>query len=69
MEFTNRNTSNAEYLNILYSAFFDRAPDATGFNAWLVALNSGTSRQEVLNGFLGSQEFANLAQQYGIQAT
>ena len=66
-EFVNRQTSNAEFLNIMYRAFFNREPDSGGYNTWLSALNKGTSREEVLKGFTHSQEFANLCDAYGIQ--
>ena len=67
-EFNNRNTNDVTYLAILYKAFFGREPDKTGFNTWIQEMNTGTSREEVLNGFLFSQEFANLSQAYGIIA-
>ena len=68
VEFKNRALSNADYLTVLYSAFFGREPDSSGFNGWLVQLNGGVSRENVLNGFLGAPEFANLATSYGIRA-
>jgi len=67
-EFINRNTSNEEFVTILYNAFFGRAPDTVGYNGWVNSLNSGNSRQAVLNGFIYSQEFNNLASSYGIKA-
>ena len=65
-EFINKNTTNDKYLTILYKAFFDRGPDQTGFDAWSAELNSGKDRGYVLNGFLGSQEFIKLCNDYGI---
>jgi hypothetical protein len=65
-EFINRMTSNPEYLTILYRAFFDREPDGGGFNTWLDELESGTTRETVLNGFLRSQEFVALAEEFDI---
>ena len=67
-EFLNRNTSNGDYVTILYWAFFDREPDTAGYNNWLAQLNSGTSRGDVLNGFIYAQEFADLCDSYGITA-
>jgi hypothetical protein len=66
-EFTNRNTSNADYLNILYQAFFNRDPDSVGWDAWLAELNQGTDREQVLNGFIYAKEFAELCNGYGIK--
>lgn len=34
-EFQNRNMSDSEFINILYSVFFDRVPDKQGFKFWL----------------------------------
>lgn len=65
-EFTEQNYDNATFLTILYRAFFDREPDAGGFNTWLSRLNSGQSRETVLDGFLKSQEFSDLCAAYGI---
>ena len=66
VEFTNKNLSNDSYVNTLYKTFFDREPDAGGKANWISALNNGTSRNEVLAGFVNSLEFANLCDRYGI---
>ena len=66
-EFKNRMTLNPEYLTVLYLAFFDREPDTGGYNNWLDQLRSGAERKDILNGFLKSQEFSNLAQEFGIK--
>ena len=65
-EFKNRNLSNDEFLKVLYKGFFDREPDVDGYNGWLSKLNSGTSREEVIAGFVNSAEFKNLCARYGI---
>ncbi len=65
-EFTNRNVSNTEFVTIMYNAFFDRPPDASGLNGWVGELNSGRSRQFVLAGFVNSTEFKNLSASFGI---
>ena len=72
-EFLNKNTSNEDYLLVLYRAFFNREPDSGGWNGWLEALNSlqiaggeGETRTHVLDGFLYSTEFENLCNRYGI---
>ncbi|MEM8823823.1 MAG: DUF4214 domain-containing protein [Pseudomonadota bacterium] len=67
-EFQGRNTTDAEYVEVLYEAFFNRAPDDGGFAAWTTRLADGMSRDDVLAGFTGSQEFANLANSFGINA-
>ena len=65
-EFINKNLDNDAYINTLYRTFFDREPDAGGKANWLSMLNKGTKRNEVLAGFVNSQEFANLCDKYGI---
>ena len=65
-EFSSRNDSNEEFVKILYRAFFNREPDPYGYNTWLGKLNGGVSRRTVLDGFLKSQEFAELCNSYGI---
>lgn len=68
-EFLNRNTTDNEFVDIAYRAFFDREADEEGKNGWLDLLSTGTSRIEVVEGFIGSQEFIALAASFGIEAT
>jgi glucose/arabinose dehydrogenase len=65
-EFINRNTSNEEFVTILYRTFFDREPDTGGYNAWVNFLNSGGARAAVLDGFTHSFEFEILSGSFGI---
>ncbi len=65
-EFLKQNHGNEAYLTILYRAFFNREPDSSGYGIWLGKLKSGTSRKQVLDGFLKSQEFAQICASYGI---
>jgi len=65
-EFVSRNTSNEEFVTILYRAFFNREPDPGGYAGWVNYLYSGASREDVLNGFIYSVEFENLCSNYGI---
>jgi hypothetical protein len=67
-EFQDRNTTDAQYVNTLYAAFFGRPADAGGFNAWITKLDGGMERDQVLLGFTGSQEFTNLTNRFGIRA-
>jgi len=67
-EFTNQELDNTSYVNVLYSAFFNRQSDQGGHSYWLGRLNNGESRDKILNGFINSQEFSNLCQTYGILA-
>lgn len=67
-EFTGRNTTNAEYVTVLYEAFFDSTPDARGFARWTGDLENGLTRAEVLSGFTGSPQFTRLSAEFGIRA-
>ncbi len=65
-EFTNKAVSDDDFITILYRAFFNREPDIAGFSGWRDKLSEGTTRAEILDGFLYSQEFANLCRTYNI---
>lgn len=68
-EFKDRNTSNDEFLNILYKTFFNRDPDQAGKDYWMSQLTSGAmSREAVANSFIMSQEWADTCAQYGIRS-
>ncbi|RLB66552.1 MAG: hypothetical protein DRH08_05930 [Deltaproteobacteria bacterium] len=67
-EFANRSLSDTDFVNTLYTAFFDRPADPGGFNNWLSALTQGAARATVLEGFIYSQEFRNLTATYSIVA-
>jgi hypothetical protein len=68
-EFIEKNTSNEEYLTILYKAFFNRDPDPAGWDFWLTELDKGKDRGEVLDGFILANEFTEFCHQYGIKPT
>ena len=53
---------NAGYLTDLYQTFFNRAPDAGGFDYWMGQMSSGMPRETVLLQFLFSPEFASFTQ-------
>ena len=65
-EFINKNHSNEDYVEYLYQAFMGRGSDAVGKADWVGKLNSGWSRYDVFNGFVGSQEFMGICNSYGI---
>ena len=65
-EFIGKKYDNSSFVKIMYKAFFNREADSVGYNTWLGKLNSGVSREKVLDGFLQSQEFAALCSSYGI---
>ncbi len=67
-EFLARSTSDVEFLDIMYSSFFNRAPDSGGYNFYISEMQNGVSRKDVLESFLLSLEFENLCRDYNIRA-
>lgn len=67
-EFKDRNTSDSEFLDILYRTFFNREPDDGGKNYWLSELKNGKTRDQVAMGFIDSQEWADTCASYGIKS-
>ena len=65
-EYTNRGRSNEEFVEDLYNGLFDRPSDDAGKADWLNRLANGASREEIMNGFGGSQEFANMLASFGL---
>ena len=68
-EFENRNTTDDEFVTILYKTFFGRDPETEGKAFWLEQLKNGTmDRTAVANGFIFSQEWADTCAEYGIRS-
>ena len=59
-EYIGRNTTNREFVDATYQAFFGRDADEAGKQGWLDLLSGGQSRESVLEGFIDSAEFAAL---------
>ena len=66
-EFLNKDVSNEDFVKVLYRTFFNREADADGLNAWVNVLNNGESKENVIEGFINSSEWANLCLLYGIR--
>ena len=66
-EFKNKNYCKECFVDSLYNCFMGRDADAEGKTYWLDKMNNGMTRGGVFNGFYGSQEFANICKDYGIQ--
>ena len=66
-EYKNKNTSNEDFVEMLYEVFMNRPSDAGGKDAWVSALEQGASREKVFSGFAGSQEFTSVCDSYGIE--
>ena len=65
-EYKNSGKSNEEIVQDCYHAMLNRDADEGGQEYWENRLNVGMTAQTVLNGFVGSQEFMNLCDSYGI---
>ena len=67
-EFVKKNTTDTEYVTVLYHAFLDREPDGPGLKFWVARLEDGTdTRETILNGFAYSSEFSEIMKQYGFE--
>ncbi len=55
------------YVEVMYKAIMNREPDADGINVWKECLANGVSRTFVLNGFMQSQEFQDICNEFGIE--
>ena len=66
-EMQNKDMTNREYLDIMYTALMDRTSDPGGVDYWLGYLQSGVSRFGVLRQFLLSNEFRGICIDYAIQ--
>ena len=55
------------FVDICYRTYLNREPDPNGKKAWVELLRRGQSLEQILDGFIGSQEFGNLCAAYGIE--
>ena len=66
-EFIEKNLSDEDFADVMYLTFLDREADPAGKADRLDRMaNQGYTREEVLAGFVGSQECAELAARFGI---
>ena len=66
-EFLAKNTTNAEYVSILYRTFLGRELDAPGAETWVGVLDRNEwTRDAVLDGFANSDEFAGILAGFGL---
>ncbi len=66
-EFKNKKLSNKEFIKVCYRTFLGREYDQAGLDSWLKKMEGGMTRDQVLNGFAGSQEFSKIMASYGIR--
>lgn len=58
--------SNEQYVEILYRTMMGRSSDPAGKKYWLDSIDCGFSDMFILNGFVGSKEFGEICDEYGI---
>src|SRR5262249_39079567 len=57
-EYSAEHPTNVSYVTGLYTDVLGRSPDTAGLNAWLLALQNGTSRTAVATALVNSAEAA-----------
>ncbi len=67
-EFNQAALSDEEFVTSLYEVFMGREPDNGGFEYWVNQLESGTSRDSIVDGFVNSNEWANVCFLAGIES-
>ena len=62
-EFLDKNVDNEEFIEIAYRTILNREADDEGKRFWLDRLKK-SSREDILNSFLASEEFASLSKEF-----
>ena len=65
-EFKNKDMSDEEFLEIMYRTFLGRPSDEGGLKEWKKVLDEGMSRMFVFRGFVESDEFTAICDDYDI---
>lgn len=65
-EYIQKNKSDTEYIYTLYRTFLEREPEDEGLHYWLQAIQDGTEREKILEGFSRSEEFQDIMARYGL---
>lgn len=66
-EFVAKNVPQFTFVTVLYKTLYGRDPDSDGYRYWLGQLENGASRDEVIDGFLATEEFAGYCTAHGFQ--
>ena len=66
-EYVIKNKSTNEYVKDLYLTFMNREADTTGLDFWVLCIESGMTRTDVLSEFAKSEEFKTIAKSYGLE--
>ncbi len=65
-ENADRQLSDEEFVEMLYLTFMDRPSDEGGKAAWVSQLEAGVDREKVFEGFVMSDEFKGICDEFGI---
>ncbi len=65
-EYLGKNTSNADFVEMLFKYLLNRPSDPSGKSSWVNCLDAGMSRYFVFSGFINSPEFTNYCARIGI---
>lgn len=65
-EFTGRNLSNGDRVEIAYQTMLNRASDSAGKADWTEKLDAGMSMKAIVAGFAESSEFRSLCSKWGV---
>ncbi len=65
-EYKRKRTSDEDYVKDLYATFMDREADEDGLWYWTTELWFHLTREEVLEGFANSSEFAGIMESFGL---
>lgn len=65
-EFLARDLDNEDFVETLYTVFFNRVPSDAEVDNWEDALDNGATRATVIDGFAASAEWANTCSGFGI---
>lgn len=66
-EFKLWNTTDEEFVELLYNVMMGRASDTAGKADWVYKLHNGVGREGVFRGFAQSREFEMICASYGIE--
>lgn len=66
-EMKKKQLSNDEYIRAIYRVMLGRESDSEGLAYWNGRMKAGRTLQDIINGFIDSNEFIRICNSYGIQ--
>ena len=65
-EYSEKETSDEDYVEMMYNVMMNRSPDSQGRVQWLSRLSNNMSRLYIFCSFINSSEFSRICSDYGI---